>query len=212
MRRAIHASRLSFVLRMPVRAWRETSTYLSLYQMNRIYRLVLIALPCAFILSSCSFDKTSPVTPAPLAVTSAASPNGMTHTDEPFKTWVWVPCANGGVGEEVIIEGVWSVDQQILENKDGCRKYNFHMTWKKATGTGVTTGTTYTVQYGAHTLQFDKSVCADACPSTLTGTFNLGIRGKGSAENYTVHQNVRLVIDCDGSYNVVVENYRVTCD
>ncbi len=180
--------------------------------MNRIYRLVLLALPCAFILSSCSFDKTSPVTPAPLAVTSAASPNGMTHTDEPFKGYLYVPCANGGLGENVLVEGVMSIDQQILENKDGCMKMNFHVGLKHVTGTGQVTGTEYTVHYGSHTLQFDKSVCADACPSTLTGTFNLGIRGKGAAENYTVHQNVRLVIDCDGSYNVVVENYRVTCD
>ncbi len=180
--------------------------------MNRIYRLVLIALPCAFILSSCSFDKTSPVTPAPLAVTSAASPNGMTHTDEPFTGYLWMDCANGGSGENVVIEGVMSVDQQVLENKDGCRKYNYHVSLKQATGTGLTTGTEYAIQYRYNSQEFANTVCNDACPSTIMTTFNIGFRGKGSAENFTLHETVRIIVDCDGSYSVVIDNYRFTCD
>ncbi len=180
--------------------------------MNRIHRLVLIALPCAFILSSCSFDKTSsPVTPAPLAVTSAASANGMTHTDMPFSSYFWVPCANGGLGENVLVEGISSIDRQLLESKDGCQKYNFHVSFKEATGTGLTTGTPYLVQYRSNSHQISKMMCSDECPSTLTMTFNMGLRGKGSAVNYTVHENLRVIIECDGSYNVVVDNYNVTC-
>ncbi len=185
--------------------------------MNRINRLVLIAIPCAFILSSCSFDKTSPVTPlqagpAQQAATAAASPNGMTHTDAPFTTSFWVPCANGGAGEIVDVSGTMSVDQQLLESKDGCQKFNFHFALKQATGTGESTGATYTVQYRENAQQFIKWICSDACPSTIMTTLNFGLRGKGSAENYTIHENVRIMINCDWSTTVLVDNANTTCD
>ncbi len=185
--------------------------------MERIFRLVLVALPCAFILSSCSLDKTSPVNPsqagqAQQSATAAASANGMTHTDAPFTGSFYVPCANGGAGEIVDVSGIISIDQQLLDQKDGCQKFNFHVSLKQATGTGETSGTTYTVQYRENAQEFIEWVCSDACPSTVKATLNFGLRGKGAAENYTIHENLRYLINCDWSITVLVDNFNVTCN
>ena len=145
----------------------------------------------SIVLPGSYLDDKWQIAPAQQAVTAAASSNGMTHTDAPFSGSFWVPCANGGTGENVDITGTMTIDQQLLETKDGCQKFNFHLSLKQATGTGEVTGTTYTVQYRENAQQFVKWICSDACPSTITTTLNIGIRGKGSAENYTIHENVR---------------------
>jgi hypothetical protein len=117
----------------------------------------------------------------------------------------FVSCANGGTGEEVLLNGnLHDLFHVTLDANGG-----FHLTVldnpQGVTGTGLTTGDTYR---GTGVTQ-----------STFSGTVgfeetfvnNFRIIGPGSGNNLLVHDSFHITVNPDGTVTAFHDNVTIDC-
>ena len=125
----------------------------------------------------------------------------------PFAQAVVVPCANGGAGETVLISGTLHLQDHITIN--GTRaNIKTHAQPQGATGTGLTTGDTYSAT-GVTQEQDSIPLINGAFEFTFVNNFK--IIGQGPDNNLLVHQTVHVTIDATGFVTTVVDNLTVEC-
>lgn len=117
---------------------------------------------------------------------------------------VFVPCANGGVGEDVLLSGTLHDLFHVTIN-DNSLHVKFHDQPQGITGTGLTTGLKYQAT-GVTQEEFNTSF-------GLTDTFvnNFRIIGQGPGNNFLVHDNVHITINPDGTVTSFHDNFRIDC-
>jgi hypothetical protein len=141
---------------------------------------------------------------AALAAVPAASPGVIANESVPFAQVVFVPCANGGAGELVLIEGRLHI--LITETvNDNHASLKLHFQPQGAKGTGLTTGDSY----NATGVTQEHIVIGP----TFTDTFvnNFRIIGQGNDNNLLVHQTVHVTFNANGELTALVENTSVEC-
>lgn len=117
---------------------------------------------------------------------------------------VFVPCANGGVGEDVLLSGTLHDLFHVTIN-DNSLHVKFHDQPQGITGTGLTTGLKYQAT-GVTQEEFNTSF-------GLTDTFvnNFRIIGQGPGNNFLVHDNVHITINPNGTVTSFHDNFRIDC-
>jgi hypothetical protein len=126
----------------------------------------------------------------------------------PFAQVAFVPCANGGAGELVLIEGTLHIQQHISIN-DSVANLKIHFQPQEASGTGLITGDTY--QATGVTQEQDTVPLVNG---TFEFTFinNFRIIGEGPDNNLQVHQTTHVTITPNGDVTTVVDNTSVDCN
>jgi hypothetical protein len=143
-----------------------------------------------------------------LAVAVSAQATVITVNDQiPFAQLVFVPCANGGAGELVLISGTLHVLQHITIN-DNRASIKIHFQPQGASGVGLTTGDTY---HATGVTQEHDSVPITNGAFEFTFVNNFKIIGPGPDNNLLVHQNVHVTIDANGNVTTIVDNTSVEC-
>ena len=124
----------------------------------------------------------------------------------PFERTLFVPCGNGGEGEEVVLTGSIKFVEQIIFNDHGFT-FAYHTILQGVTGVGLSTGENFVVSGG------DKG--------TITGEFGevgqytrvfmgqLRIIGQSSA--FTVRYKFKITITPNGSITTRIEEEEVDC-
>lgn len=126
----------------------------------------------------------------------------------PFAQVNLVPCANGGAGELVLIQGTLHIQQHITINGNRAT-IKSHFQPQGAGGTGLTTGDSYNAV--GETQEVDTlALTAGATEFTFTNNFRL--IGQGPGNNLQVHQLVHVTINADGTVTTVVDNTSVECN
>jgi hypothetical protein len=125
----------------------------------------------------------------------------------PFAQAVFVPCANGGAGETVLISGTLHVQNHITIN-DNRVSLKVHFQPQGGTGVGLTTGDSY--QATGVTQEHDSLPLIDGA-ANFTFVNNFKIIGTGPNNNLLVHQTVHVTIDANGFVTTVVDNLTVEC-
>jgi hypothetical protein len=145
-----------------------------------------------------------------LAFAAASSSNGApaetftVSTTFPISFVVFVPCANGGAGEDVFLSGNLHDLFHITIN-DNSLHVKVHDQPQGISGTGLTTGVKYQAT-GVTQEEFNTSF-------GVTDTFvnNFRIIGQGPGNNLLVHDNFHITINANGTVTAIHDNFRVDC-
>ena len=126
----------------------------------------------------------------------------------PFAQVVFVPCANGGAGELVLVEGILHLQDHITINGNRVT-IKTHAQPQGALGVGQTTGDVY--QAVGVTQEVDTlPLIGGAAEFTFTNNFRL--IGQKTGNNLQIHQNVHVTINANGDVTTVVDNTSVDCN
>jgi hypothetical protein len=133
------------------------------------------------------------------------SPNASTRTSivaVPFENTVFVPCANGGAGEDVLVTGKTNfVYQMTWTDHDFTMVY--HDNDHQVKGVGLFSGEIFTGSGGTN-----GSFMGSWVNSQWVGSFVEETKVVGKNTVFTVIQKIHLIITPDG--NVVVNNVEQT--
>lgn len=135
-------------------------------------------------------------------------PDAETFTDQeriPFDTFVYVPCANGGNGEVVVLAGSLHVLYHVTLTDQGGYHVKSHSQPQGVSGVGLTTGDAY-VGTGVTQNQFNGTVGYET-----TYINNFRIVGQGNGNNYLVHETYHVTINANGEVTAYVDNFSVEC-
>lgn len=117
----------------------------------------------------------------------------------------FVPCANGGAGEIVQVNGTGHSVFHLVDNGDGQFHVKSSTDYQGVTGIGLTTGDKYQV-----TGVIDSTFTV-AKGFTETFVNNFRVIGAGSGNNVMLHENEHLTFNADGTITATHDNFSVTC-
>jgi hypothetical protein len=158
----------------------------------------------AFALPSlgCQNDATGPAggPPSLAAVSSTQQVNSMITITR------YVPCANGGQGEDVSLSGAFhSVFHVTLDGLGGAHVVVIHNP-EGISGSGLTTGAKYQ-GVGASPQDISNVKVGEEHTSVL----NMRIIGQGPGNNLTIHDNVHTTVLADGTVTSFHDNFSLEC-
>lgn len=119
----------------------------------------------------------------------------------------FVPCANGGAGELVSLEGplhtliTFTINGNNVSGKNQSQPQGI-------SGVGLSTGDQY--QGTGVTQNFFKSSLQNG-QFNQTFVNNFRIIGQGPGNNFMVHENFHVTINANGEVTTVHDNFRVDC-
>jgi hypothetical protein len=125
----------------------------------------------------------------------------------PFAQINFVPCANGGAGELVLIQGTLHIQQHITINNNRAT-IKAHFQPQGAGGTGLTTGDTYNA---TGVTQEVDTIALTGGATEFTFINNFRLIGQGPDNNLLVHQTIHTTINANGTVTSVVDNTSVEC-
>jgi hypothetical protein len=142
-----------------------------------------------------------------LVVPSAARAEVTSNVKVPFVMDVLVPCANGGAGETVHLEGTLHVVISLTVN-DNHASGKAHFQPQGVSGVGSVTGDKYQAT-GVTQESFEDNLLNGQATHTFINNFR--VIGKGPGNNFLVHQNVHITFNADGILTADVDNSSVEC-
>ena len=136
----------------------------------------------------------------------SASAGVLVNVAEPFEQVVFVPCADGGGGEEVLVTGFLHVLITGTVDRSGSLHTTTHFQPMGVTGIGQTTGDVY------HATGITRDQ-ANGIDVPFAGTFvnNFRIIGPGKGNNLLIQELFHVTVNALGQVTVIVENVSVEC-
>jgi hypothetical protein len=125
----------------------------------------------------------------------------------PFTQVTLVPCANGGAGEVVLVEGVLHVQNHLTINNNRL-SLKVHFQPQGAVGIGTVTGDKY--QATGVTQEQDSTGIIGASVFSFVNNFRL--IGQGTDNNLQVHQLIEITIDANNIIRTNVINTTIDCN
>jgi hypothetical protein len=122
----------------------------------------------------------------------------------PIAITLFVPCADGGAGELVVLEGDLHVLLSITQN-DNHLSVKSHSQPQGISGTGLSTGDNY---QGTGVTQNHFTT---GLGETFTFVNNFRIIGQGPDNNILVHETFHVTINANGVVTATVDNFSVDC-
>jgi hypothetical protein len=120
---------------------------------------------------------------------------------------VFIPCAAGGMGEVVLLEGPLHTLVTFTINGDSVSgKFQFQP--QGITGTGQTTGDKY---QGTGATQETFTMSLQNGQSTRTYVNNFRIIGAGPGNNFLVHVSTHITFNADGTLTIFHDNFSTEC-
>ena len=131
----------------------------------------------------------------------------VTNMSFPVTIDVFIPCAVGGAGEVVTLNGNLHVLLSSTVNANHISTYS-HFQPQGISGVGSVSGDKYQAT-GITRFSFEADVVAFPFIQTLVNNFK--IIGQGPGNNFLVHQNVHLTVNANGTVTAFVDNFSVEC-
>jgi hypothetical protein len=169
-----------------------------------------LALFVMLLSSSCSKNAAEmPAQNNPEVLSNQSSGADVSSSEElvPYERTLFVPCGNGGAGEEVALTGSLKFVEQIIYNDRGFT-FNYHVIAQGITGVGLSTG--------------EKFEASGGNKGTITGEFGeegqytrvfmeqLKIIGQNSV--FKVLYKTKITITPDGKITTSIEEESVDCN
>ncbi|WNG15261.1 hypothetical protein [Cystobacter fuscus] len=124
----------------------------------------------------------------------------------PYERFFFVPCANGGLGEDVLLTGELHELSHVTTSASGNIHVAMHLNPVGVSGTGLTTGLGY---QNTGSQQFMLTDHGDGGNSTFILRFN--VIGQGPGNNFTVQQTGHTTINANGEVTVTFDNFSIEC-
>jgi hypothetical protein len=125
----------------------------------------------------------------------------------PFALLAFVPCANGGAGELVLVQGTLHLQDHITIN-DNRVNIKTHAQPQGAEGVGLTTGDKY---QATGVTQEQDSIPLVGGAAEFTFINNFRIIGQRDGNNLLVHQTVHVTVNANGDVTTIVDNQSIDC-
>jgi hypothetical protein len=122
----------------------------------------------------------------------------------PIDLTVFVPCANGGLGEDVELSGTLHDLIHVTVN-DNIVHVKTHDQPQSVSGTGLVTGDTY---QGTGVTQ-DEFTASFGQEETFINNFR--IIGQGNGNNFLVHENFHVTVNANGTVTASHDNFSIDC-
>ena len=167
-------------------------------------RYLTLILTAAFGICSvgCQEEATAPVT---LGGPSLAAETSTQNIVQVLSSTKFVPCANGGVGEDVFLSGNFhSVFHVTLDGGGGAHVKESHNP-QGISGTGLITGAKYQ-GVGASSDEFNAKVGFEH-----TSVTNKRIIGQGPGNNFLVHGISHTTVLANGVVTSFEDNFSIEC-
>jgi hypothetical protein len=120
---------------------------------------------------------------------------------------VFIPCAAGGAGEVVDLNGPLHTLISFTINGSNVSGY-FHFQPQGISGTGETTGVKYQAT-GITQESFKNSLQNGQANFTFVNNFR--IIGQGPGNNFLVHETLHFTVNADGTLTVFHDNFSISC-
>ena len=125
----------------------------------------------------------------------------------PFAQVAFVPCANGGAGENVLLQGVLHIQNHLTIN-DNRLNLKIQTQPQGVEGTGAVTGDKY---QGTGVTQVQNST-GPIGASEVVLINNFRLIGQGPGNNLQVHQTIQIAIDANNFIRSNVLNTTIDCN
>ncbi len=129
------------------------------------------------------------------------------NTVEPLYQTIFVPCANGGKGEDIAISGelhtliAYTINKNVISVKS-------HYQPQGISGVGLTSGDRYQAN-GATNDQYSERIWGGHYEETMVNNYR--IIGPGPDNNYLVHDKMHMTINQNGEVTIEVIDMAVDC-
>lgn len=171
--------------------------------MTKLFRLSLLT----GVLAACAQDPTAP------PVDTFATGNGpnlaaLALTDNqivPIDLLVNIPCANGGLGEDVVLSGTLHVLTHITLSNSGNLTLKTHFQPQGITGLGQSTGAKY---QGTGVTQ---DILHLSFGETYTLVNNFRMIGQGPGNNFTLHETFHYTVNANGTLTSLHDSITADC-
>jgi hypothetical protein len=161
---------------------------------------------CVLLFSSCSKDiSLSNATRNPDE--KAAAFQFTDNVSVPIDLIDFIPCANGGVGEEVQFSGILHILFHVTENENGFT-VKTHYQPQGVKGIGAVTGDVYNATGVTQDTQSGRFINGSY---TYNYTNNYKLIGPGPDNNWLVHENYTITLNANGTITVELDNYSIDC-
>lgn len=135
----------------------------------------------------------------------AAADTFTVSQDVPISLSVTIPCANGGMGEDVVLTGNLHDLYHITFDARGGYHFTYLDNPQGITGTGSVTGAKYQGTGGTHG-QVTGQVGYE---ETFVNNFRM--IGQGPGNNFMVHETSHVTINANGTLTAWIDNISVEC-
>jgi hypothetical protein len=151
-------------------------------------------------------ESPSPVAPSALSNTPTLSAEvESSELVVPFGATLWIPCANGGTGENVALAGQLSIRSHEVVSDDGVTRLWTQWRPMGVFGVGATTGRTYRGTGGT----FEGLVESDGSVYSVVNNFR--IIGQGAGNNLTMHMVLKQAYNANGELTAEVNLNNQSC-
>lgn len=128
-----------------------------------------------------------------------------TNEQVPITVFAFVPCANDGAGELVLLTGTLHVLTHVTIDDQGGLHVKQHFQPQGLSGVGLTTGDTYRGT-GVTQTEFNATAATEQ-----TSINNFRIIGQGRDNNFLVHSTFHVTVNANGEVTTVVDNFSTEC-
>lgn len=128
-----------------------------------------------------------------------------TNEQVPITVFAFVPCANDGAGELVVLTGTLHVLTHVTIDDQGGLHVKQHFQPQGLSGVGLTTGDTYRGT-GVTQTEFNATAATEQ-----TSINNFRIIGQGRDNNFLVHSTFHVTVNANGEVTTVVDNFSTEC-
>lgn len=147
-----------------------------------------------------------------LLLPPAASAGAITTTENlrvPFDQTLFVPCANGGTGEDVDFSGTLHILMVLNISNSGRVTLKFHFQPQGVSGVGQISGDSYQATgVTQETRTFDDS---DGFPLEFTFVNNFRLIGQGPGNNLLIHETTHVTYNANGELTASHSTTSVEC-
>ena len=130
-----------------------------------------------------------------------------TNMSFPVTISFFIPCAVGGAGEVVTLNGNLHVLISTTVNANHISS-DMHFQPQGISGVGSVSGDKYQAT-GITRFSFEADVAG--FPFNTTSANNFKIIGQQSGNNFLVHENFHLTVNADGTVTANIDNFSVEC-
>jgi len=145
---------------------------------------------------------------AVFAATAGGAGQGADRGSFPFDSVVFVPCANGGAGEDVELLGSLNFVFHSTFDQAGGMHLQLRSNLQGVSGIGTTTGAKYR---GSDSELMEFNVSSDDAPFEGTSVTSMRIVGQGPGNNFVLHESAHFTINANGTITAQFDHFSVDC-
>jgi hypothetical protein len=129
-----------------------------------------------------------------------------TNIKQPLDETTFVPCADGGAGEDVHFTGTSHMVFHVTDDAGGKFHMTGHFNTQAVKGTGLTTGDTYQGIDSINGVQNNGMV-----GGTFTQVENFLLIGPGPGNNFMIQRQTHITVNANGEVTAEVDNLKENC-